>query len=394
MSAGSFHYISPSLLPSRAANAVHVVMQVDALRQAGATVTLHAQRATQREDDLEPALAAAYGTNLSGVRKVTGWSRSSRAMNLRIACRALIHLARERAPVAVLSRNLYAAFALGVLGRRRIIFETHQLESGWHRWLQARLLASRHVITVVISQRLVECLAEHHGFRPVRPLVLHDAAPAGVVPVPAAHRRERLAALAPAAAGPWRQVCGYFGHLYVGRGIEVIEAMAGMRPDVLFLIFGGNEADVTARRAANRQANLHYMGHVPHPTAQAAMRSVDVLLMPYQESVSIGVAGHDTARWMSPMKMFEDLATGVPVVSSDLPVLREVLQHERNALVVAPRSPEAWVGAIDRLAHEPDLAPRLGAAAHDEYRQHHTWLARAQRLLAAAHELTCEPSSS
>jgi len=387
VSGQSFHYISPSLLPSRAANAVHVVMQVDALRQAGATVTLHAQRATRREDNLEPALAAAYGTTLPGVRKITGWSRSPRAMNLRIACRALMHLARDPAPASVLSRNLYAAFALGVLGRRRIIFETHQLESGWHRWLQARLLASRHVITVVISQRLVECLAEHHGFRPVRPLVLHDAAPAGVVPVPAAHRRGLLATLAPTAAGPWRQVCGYFGHLYAGRGIEVIEAMAGMRPDMLFLIFGGNEADVTARRAANRQANLHYMGYVPHPTVQAVMRSVDVLLMPYQESVSIGVAGHDTARWMSPMKMFEYMASGIPLISSDLPVLREVLEEGRNALLVPPRDAAAWVAAVDRLATEPGLPARLGAAAHHDYQLHYTWAARARRLLEAAAQL-------
>lgn len=389
-----FHYISPSLLPSRAANAVHVVMQVDALRGVGATVTLYAQRATRRLGDLDAALAAAYGTDLAGVRKVTGWSRSAWALNFRIACRALVKLSWERHSTAVLSRNLYAAFALAVLGRRRIIFETHQLESGWHRWLQRKLLASRHVITVVISQRLVECLAEHHGFRPVRTLVLHDAAPNGVVPVPQVDRRTRLARLAPLAAGPWRQVCGYFGHLYAGRGIEVIEVMAEMRRDVLFLIFGGNEAEVTARRHANRLENLHYMGHVPHPIAQEAMRSVDVLLMPYQETVSIGVAGHDTARWMSPMKMFEYLATGVPVVSSDLPVLREVLKHETNALLVPPRSPEAWVDAVDRLAREPALSARLGAVAHDEYRQHYTWSARAQRLLAAARELACDQSSS
>ncbi len=389
-----FHYISPSLLPSRAANAVHVVMQVEGLRQCGASVTLYAQRAVRDSRKLDAALYEAYGIDLSAVRKVTGWSRSARAASLRIVLQALSHLLWQPHTTAILSRNLYAAFLLGVVMRHPLIFETHQLESGWRRLLQARLLASQHIITVVISKRLLECLADYHGFAPVRTIVLHDAAPAGIVPLPREQRRARLISLAPQAYGAWRQVCGYFGHLYAGRGVEVIEAMADARPDVLFLVFGGNKSDVTARRRANVRTNLHYIGHVPHPVAQEAMRSMDVLLMPYQKSVSIGVAGQDTAQWMSPMKMFEYMASGVPLVSSDLPVLREVLEEGRNALLASPSDPQAWVAAVDRLAVDPGFAAHLGATAHTNYREHHTWAARARRLLEAVEELQCARSSS
>jgi glycosyltransferase involved in cell wall biosynthesis len=121
---------------------------------------------------------------------------------------------------------------------------------------------------------------------------------------------------------------------------------------------------------------------------------MDVLLMPYQKSVSIGVARQDTARWMSPMKMFEYMASGVPLVSSDLPVLREVLEEGRNALLVAPSDPQAWVAAVDRLAVDAGFAAHLGATAHANYREHHTWAARARRLLEAAEELQCARSSS
>ena len=362
-------------------------MQVEGLRQCGVNVTVHAQRAVRDWRKLDAALYETYGIDLSAVRKVTGWSRSARAASLRIALRALSHLLWQPHTTAILSRNLYAAFLLGVVMRRPLIFETHQLESSWRRHLQARLLASRNIITVVISQRLLECLADYHGFAPVRTLVLHDAAPAGIVPLPREQRRARLISMAPQAYGDWRQVCGYFGHLYSGRGLEVIEAMADVRPDVLFLVFGGNKSDVTARRRANVRTNLHYIGHVPHPVAQEAMRSMDVLLMPYQKSVSIGVAGQDTAQWMSPMKMFEYMASGVPLVSSDLPVLREVLEEGRNALLVAPGDPRAWVAAVDRLAFDPGFAAYLGANAHADYKKLYTWAARARQLLEAAKEL-------
>jgi glycosyltransferase involved in cell wall biosynthesis len=244
-----------------------------------------------------------------------------------------------------------------------------------------------HVITVAISQRLVECLQEHHGVAPRRPLVLHDAAPDGIVPCPFDTRRAALVALGVDDAARWTQVCGYFGQLYVGRGIEVIEAMARARPEVLFLVYGGNESDIEARRRDARLPNLRFMGHVPHPRARAAMVAVDALLMPYQRQVSIGIAAHDTARWMSPMKMFEYLAAGVPLVSSDLPVLREVLRDGHNGLLVPPDEPAAWIAAIDRLRTDPAEAAAIGQRAHCEYLDHYSWSRRGAALLDAARSL-------
>ena len=130
--------------------------------------------------------------------------------------------------------------------------------------------------------------------------------------------------------------------------------------------------------------NLHYAGFVSHPNALQAMKAVDVLLMPYQHSVSIGVRGHDTARWMSPMKMFEYLASGTPIVSSDLTVLREVLRHGENALLVPPTAVDQWAAAVRLILDDRALAERLGRAGHATYEAAYTWTARARRILEAA----------
>ena len=114
------------------------------------------------------------------------------------------------------------------------------------------------------------------------------------------------------------------------------------------------------------------------------MKSVDVLLMPYQRSVSIGVANQDTAGWMSPMKMFEYMATGVPIISSDLPVLAEVLDHKKNALLVSPERIEDWIRALDRLMKDKEFASALGVRAHNDYKSHYTWTIRAKRILHAS----------
>jgi glycosyltransferase involved in cell wall biosynthesis len=221
------------------------------------------------------------------------------------------------------------------------------------------------------------------------PLVLHDAAPEGILRLPPGRRRhvlEELLKIPSDNLAHWNAVCGYFGQLYAGRGIEVIEAMAAARPDCLFLVFGGSDTDVVSRRV-NAPSNLRYMGHVPHPVSQKAQSAVDVLLMPYQRSVSIGIPGHDTARWMSPMKMFEYLAAGVPIISSDLPVLKEVLIHRRNALLVNAENVDQWVAALDLIISNPEYANSIGEFANRQYQREHTWLRRAEALLAAGHRL-------
>lgn len=357
-------------------------MQTRALADCGATVTLYACRSVADEADLPAAVARQYGTPLNGIRFVTVFTRSTRALNLRIALLAVRHLSTARRPQLVICRNLYAAYILGVLGRRPLIFELHDIETGTRGLLQRAVLKQPGIRFVSISHKLLEFAAQKHGVTVPRPQVLHDAAPAGITPIPWELRRTQLQELVPAARETWDGVCGYIGHLYAGRGVEVIEALAERRPNVLFLVAGGHDAAIAARQARNRHPNLTFVGHLPHDVALQLAKCVDVLLMPYQKNVSLGVGRYDTARWMSPMKMFEYMAAGVAIVSSDLPVLREVLSHEVNALLVAPDDVEAWGKAIDRLLSDTALSRRLATTAHAQYERQHTWQHRARALLA------------
>ena len=382
-----FTYISPSELPSRAANSVHVVMQCSALIQAGVDLTLYAKRSVPDNNRLLSVINKSYGIDFTSGRIVSFWSSSSRGTNLRIAAVAIWDMIWEKWPDVVLSRNLYASFIISVFFRRPLLFETHQLETGLRKFIQCRTMLCDRVVTVVISEKLEEYLIKHHNRTPSKTLVLHDAAPEGIQPIEKSQRYDSLLQVYPRAGENWDGTCGYFGHLYAGRGIEVIEEMAAARPNVLFLLFGGNEVDVHSRRQASKCENVRYLGHVPHPIAQQAMRSVDALLMPYQESVSIGISGHDTARWMSPMKMFEYMATGVPIISSNLPVLLEVLKDGSNALLVSPSDSASWVNALDKLLEDDHLAHTIGVNAHEDYKMKHTWRSRALRLISAAKEL-------
>ena len=107
------------------------------------------------------------------------------------------------------------------------------------------------------------------------------------------------------------------------------------------------------------------------------MKNYDCLLMPYQESV-ITYGGHNTAKYMSPMKMFEYMAWGVPILASDLPVLREVLS-EKNAFVVDRNKFDAWCDGLKEIVENPRSADARAKSAYENVNKY-SWEGRAQSI--------------
>jgi glycosyltransferase involved in cell wall biosynthesis len=103
-----------------------------------------------------------------------------------------------------------------------------------------------------------------------------------------------------------------------------------------------------------------------------------VLLMPYARTIA-GSSGGNSAEICSPMKMFDYLAAGRAILSSDLPVIHEVL-NEQNAAFAPPEDLDGWSVALKRLLEDAPLRLKLGAQARRDA-QAYTWQARARRAL-------------
>lgn len=377
-----FHYISPSIIPSKTANSIHVINQCVALCHREFDVYLYSKRSVQDKKELKAKVKSVYGVSHSNLKHISYFSKMNFGINFFIALIAVKNCLFSGKNY-ILSRNLYAAFILAVIFRYPILYETHQLEFGFRKILQRFVLSCRIVKTIVISNKLAEFLSWHHNMEIKNPLILHDAAPSGIKPVKFTKKRNILSQELTEDLRNWHKVIGYFGHLYAGRGIEIIEKLAIAFPDCLFLIYGGNEQDVLFYKKKIKLKNLIFMGYIGHKQSLKIMKLVDVLLMPYQHKVAIGMKYYDTAKWMSPMKMFEYMASGIPFISSDLPVLREVLCDGVNSLLVEAHKSEAWIRALGRLINDPRLSEKLALQAYYDYKNHHTWLRRADKLITA-----------
>jgi glycosyltransferase involved in cell wall biosynthesis len=178
-----------------------------------------------------------------------------------------------------------------------------------------------------------------------------------------------------------RFIAGYSGHLYIGRGTAFLLELAARLPEVTFLIVGGEPSDVfdLQKRAQNRGLeNVILTGFVPNADLPRYQAACDVLLMPYQQRVAAS-SGGDISRYLSPMKLFEYMASNRAIISSDLPVLQEVL-NEENAILLPGDDIEAWTKAIKELQASPETRQRLAHKARQDVNLY-TWENRAARIL-------------
>src|SRR3990172_5409389 len=124
-------------------------------------------------------------------------------------------------------------------------------------------------------------------------------------------------------------IVGFTGHIYPGRGAELLFELAKQMPQVNFLWVGGTPELVELLRGklnAAKMTNVTMTGFVKHESIPLYQAAADILLMPYSRSIEAS-SGQDIAEVINPMKMFEYMASGRAIVSADLPSIREILNE-------------------------------------------------------------------
>jgi glycosyltransferase involved in cell wall biosynthesis len=173
-------------------------------------------------------------------------------------------------------------------------------------------------------------------------------------------------------------VVGYAGHFYPWKGVDVLLAAIARTAGARGLLVGGHPGEPDfekMRRLADSLGIGHlvrFTGLVPPADVRAALESADVLVVPNAETSL-------SARYTSPLKLFEYMAVGKPIVASDLPALREVLEDGLNAVLVQPGDADALAAGIRRVTSDPALATRLARQAFADA-EAYGWDRRAERL--------------
>lgn len=370
-------YLSSSTIPSRTANSIHVMKMCQAFAKNGHEVVLIA---SDKKNDVEPGVEdpfAFYGVDKCFEIVKLPWL-PIRGIGGGIYAMLAARNVWKIKPDIVYSRNTAGCF-FAAYADLPVILECHQPveEASTFRilskWIFRKLVRSSRLQKLVV---ITHSLKEHYENMFVQAKGKIQVAPDGADPV-----SEEVNSVELPNKGKRLQV-GYVGHLYKGKGMEVISMLATLCMWADFHVVGGKEIDIVFWKTVCADSeNITFHGYIPHAGVARYIKAFDVVLLPNQKDLAphggVGNIGH----WTSPLKAFEYMAAGKPILCSDLPVLLEVLEHERNALLCPPHDVNAWQMALERLRDNQDLRLRLGTAAYEDFMANYTWEARAKKLL-------------
>jgi glycosyltransferase involved in cell wall biosynthesis len=180
-------------------------------------------------------------------------------------------------------------------------------------------------------------------------------------------------------------VC-YVGSLFPIRGIEVmVEAMA--RTDARLLLAGSFDSPDfhEGLRGSAGWSRVEYLGHAD----RAAVAEI------FERSCAGLVLLRPTAQYLRshPTKMFEYMSAGLPVIASDFPLWREIVEGAACGICVDPLSPAALADAIQWIVEHPEEARAMGENGRRAVASTYNWepegvklVALYQRLLDRSHD--------
>ena len=144
---------------------------------------------------------------------------------------------------------------------------------------------------------------------------------------------------------------GYFGSLYKSRGVDLILKLSRIDRENNYFIFGNLE-NYKNLKNKNNNHNLYLSDYLPYKEVPKNILKMDVLLMPYQKKiVAAGNVGNITD-FTSPLKLFDYMACGKIIISSQVNVLQEILKENKNAIFIKNfNNAFAWKNEIQKIKY-------------------------------------------
>lgn len=250
----------------------------------------------------------------------------------------------------------------------RVMFEVHQAFKKRMHW--AMKLSSARMRLSGISPALVDYLSDFPGGTRRAPLlspsgvnVKHFMSPTLDIPGPTPP------------SGSFSVHHLYYGSpLQKGRGSELILAAANALPGHSFTIIGGTSRDVDRLHDEGfALPNVMLLPAIPNAQIPATLKRFDSILLPYGQTLS-------TARWMSPLKLFEAMAAGVPVIISALPSVTELVP-EKYVHYFEPDNAKSFIHSLNAIAADLPAAQAQAKSAQSYCQDHFSWQRRAQDIL-------------
>lgn len=359
-------YVANIRFPTERAHGVQIAKMCEAFADAGAEVTLAVPNRTAAIGENPHEY---YGVKCNFKIVKIGTLQDPRSdigywiAYMRFVFRIPFYCLKNKADVYY-SRDESIVFMLSLFGIKAV-WEAH----GWKGGLRIRyILAAIQkivVITNIAKKRYVE-----NGVSAQKLIV----APDGIDETLLASRQDKASARTKLGLPIRGTFAFYIGSLNKWKGYQTLLQCADVLAErhITIVIVGES-----TEKQKSESPRVRFLGYTPYKELATVQSAADVLVIPNSAKSVV------STDYTSPLKLFAHMASGRPIVASDLPSLREVLD-EHMAYFFKPDSPEDLAHTIEYAVAHPEEAGEKAQKALIKVREY-TWEKRAQRILAFIH---------
>lgn len=371
-------YLANIRLPSEKAHAIHIVKMCEALANQGNHVELIMAKRYNPDFKNQDVFNFYNLKRNFKIKKLLVidilnlFSRGPYAtwlINLSFALNSFFYVLFHKSDLIYSRDGLPLRFIS--LFKKNIIYEFHEYRIQDKKLYQK--LSKKSKGLVVITQGLKELLIKD-GINPEDILVAPDAVDINKFKI----QNSKLKIQKKLNLPKDKKIVLSNGSLYKWKGVFALVQTAKYNFDYLIVLIGGMQYDIDRLKKFIQENNLPQdkiliLGHKPYKDIPDYLSMADVLVLPNSAKREMSL------RYTSPLKMFEYMASQKPIVASDLPSIREIL-NEKNAVLVEPDNPQALAQGIQKVLQDKKLADEISKQAFEDV-QRYTWKKRVEKIL-------------
>ncbi len=363
--AAKFYYVANVRLPTEKAHGVQIMKMCEALSRAGVPIELVVPL---RFNEIKEDPFVYYGVErIFTIKKLrcfdtvrfgkVGYWIELLTFTIHVVMNTFFN------PGIFYTRDEFVALSLRLAGKKRVVWEGHMGQKNSF----IKLLIKMNIPFVLISQGL-QHLYTKMGHTSERILVAHDAVDLDHFNNIEIAERARVKLGVPLD----KKLVLYVGLLDEWKGYQTLLTASELLPhDIHVGIIGGHVDQI--KILEKKYPQVTFIGFKPYQELPSNQQAADVLIIPNSGRTEMSKC------FTSPLKLFAHMASGVPIIASNLPSLREVLD-DRLAYFFTPDDPRNLADSIVEVLKHPEQGKEKARLARQKVEEY-TWIKRAQKIL-------------
>ena len=330
------NYVTFSSIPSTLPSSLQIIKTCENLAKYGHDVTLIKPGTGNKKISLKKYYGLKFHVNL---KEFIFFKSFPRGADFYLYCFVCLFFILKKKNSITITRNYFICFLLGLF-KKKTILEIHHdtgIEGRLTRFIlkYSNFFKNNKLLKIIaITNSVKDLFIKKYNVSSEKIIVLPSGSSLQTKQLPIIKNKKKLR-------------IGYFGSFSPSKGINTLIKLSKIDPNNDYYLYGGSKKEILRLKKINTNRNLILKESIPYARLPNIIKEMDILTLPYTKIVRSAGEVDDISKFTSPLKLFDYMAAGKMIITSDLEVLREVLNSKNAFFINNNENIYEWKKKID-----------------------------------------------